>query len=56
MQYILYERLWLYLNADSDVNAEMYMPRFSDSCYPGFCQFRQEKKEMKAYYFVFHTF
>ena len=41
-------RLQLYSHADSDAdaNTDMPIPRFRSGRFPGFCQFRMEKKEL----------
>ena len=32
--------------SDADANADMLIPRFPNGRFPGFCQFRMEKKEL----------
>ena len=46
--FILCKRLYLYSHADSDADANTDMPilRFLSGRFPGFCQFRMEKKEL----------
>ena len=43
---ILCKRLKLYSHADANAYTDLPIPRFLSGHFPGFCQFRMEKKEL----------